>query len=65
VDRQEDYIELINPLGILEKFEILENFPFSSESKRMGIIVRYWETRKLILYVKGADVAMLGKIKLS
>jgi phospholipid-translocating ATPase len=63
VDRQEDSIELINPLGILEKFEILENFPFTSESKRMGIIVRHWETRKLIFYVKGADVAMLSKVK--
>jgi hypothetical protein len=29
----------------------------------MGIIVRHRETRKVVFYVKGADVAMLGKVK--
>ena len=46
-----------------EQFDILENFPFTSESKRMGIIVRHRETKKIVFYVKGADIAMLSKVK--
>ena len=38
--REEDYIQLQTILGDIEEFEILDNFPFSSETKRMGIIVR-------------------------
>jgi len=63
IRREEDYIELMNPLGITEKFDILQNFAFSSESKRMGIIIRHQETGKLVFYVKGADIAMLSKVK--
>ncbi|VDQ17036.1 unnamed protein product [Trichobilharzia regenti] len=33
-------------------------FPFSSESKRMGIIVRDYSTKRIIFYVKGADTVM-------
>lgn len=29
----------------------------------MGIIVRHQETKKIMFYVKGADIAMLSKIK--
>lgn len=63
IKREEDYIELLNPIGVTEQFDILQNFPFSSESKRMGIIVRHRPTAKLMFYVKGADVAMLSKVK--
>ena len=42
-----------------EKYEILANFPFSSETKRMGIIVRHVSTDRLILYLKGADMVMI------
>jgi len=46
-----------------EVFDILQNFPFSSESKRMGIIVRHRNSGRIIFYVKGADVVMLNKVK--
>lgn len=46
-----------------EKYEILANFPFSSETKRMGIIVRHIETDRLILYLKGADMVMIERCK--
>ncbi|VDP93045.1 unnamed protein product [Echinostoma caproni] len=39
-------------------YEILNLFPFSSESKRMGIILRDRTTRKITFYVKGADTVM-------
>ena len=41
-----------------ETFHILHSFPFSSETKRMGIIIRNKESKRLIFYVKGADVVM-------
>ena len=44
--------------GQVQKFDILENFPFSSETKRMGIIVKNKETNTLMFYVKGAEVVM-------
>jgi phospholipid-translocating ATPase len=46
-----------------ERYEILKDFPFSSETKRMGIILRHTETKKLMFYVKGADTVMKDKVK--
>jgi phospholipid-translocating ATPase len=39
-------------------FDILAIFPFTSESKRMGIIIRDRSTNSLIFVQKGADVIM-------
>lgn len=39
-------------------FDILEVFPFTSESKRMGIVIRDRSTGAVDFYQKGADVAM-------
>lgn len=63
VDREELYIKLVNPTGEVEEYDILQNFPFSSESKRMGIIVKHRQSGKIIFYVKGADVIMAPKVK--
>ena len=63
VEREEYYIKLINPKGEVEEYDILQNFPFSSESKRMGIIVRHRQSNKIIFYVKGADVIMAPMVK--
>jgi len=49
----------MNPNNVEEKYEILANFPFSSETKRMGIIVKHLETERIILYLKGADMVMI------
>lgn len=59
VDRQDDYIKLLNPLGQNEDYDILQCFPFSSETKRMGIIIKHLQSNKIMFYVKGADIAML------
>lgn len=40
-------------------YQILQVFPFSSELKRMGIIVRDHSTQRITLYVKGADEVMV------
>jgi phospholipid-translocating ATPase len=39
-------------------FDILEVFPFTSESKRMGIVIRDRQTGEIMFYQKGADVVM-------
>ena len=39
----------------LVEFEILHLFPFTSESKRMGILVRDFQTNEIIFYQKEAD----------
>src|SRR5436190_5877805 len=40
------------------EFQILQIFPFTSESKRMGIIVRDKTTDEIFFYEKGADSVM-------
>lgn len=42
----------------LLKYKILQIFPFTSESKRMGIIVQDTVTGEITFYLKGADVVM-------
>jgi phospholipid-translocating ATPase len=44
--------------GDIDEFEVLQVFPFTSESKRMGIIVRDKMTNEITFYQKGADVVM-------
>lgn len=63
VDREEQYIKLVTPNGEVDEYDILQNFPFSSESKRMGIIVKHRQSGKMVFYVKGADVVMAPKVK--
>lgn len=40
------------------RFQILQIFPFTSEIKRMGIIVKDLNTKEITFYLKGADVVM-------
>merc|ERR1712079_854176 len=46
------------PRGTTLGYDILQVFPFTSETKRMGIIVRDKSTGEIIFYMKGADVVM-------
>lgn len=45
------------------KFQILQIFPFTSESKRMGIIVQDTVTGELTFYLKGADMVMTSIVQ--
>ena len=45
-------------MGATFSFEILDIFPFTSESKRMGLVVRDLHTQEVTFYQKGADVIM-------
>jgi len=62
LERNNDQMVLENPAGQEEAYDILANFPFSSESKRMGILVRHKSTGRIIFFLKGADVAICPKV---
>eukprot|EP00092_Neocalanus_flemingeri_P013376 GFUD01014420.1.p1 GENE.GFUD01014420.1~~GFUD01014420.1.p1 ORF type:complete len:564 (+),score=167.39 GFUD01014420.1:113-1693(+) len=51
-------ITLTAPQGTTLGFDILQVFPFTSETKRMGIIVRDKGTGEIVFYMKGADTVM-------
>jgi len=57
VSRDQHSITLESDFGRLV-FDILEVFPFTSERKRMGIVVRDRSSGEVIFYLKGADVVM-------
>eukprot|EP00917_Polyrhabdina_sp_WS-2016_P000211 GHVP01000406.1.p1 GENE.GHVP01000406.1~~GHVP01000406.1.p1 ORF type:complete len:1031 (-),score=162.48 GHVP01000406.1:363-3398(-) len=59
-NREECWLEVQNEI---QKFQILETFPFTSERKRMGIIVKDLQTDEIVFYEKGADVIMEKIVK--
>uniref|UniRef100_A0A0G4HX08 Phospholipid-transporting ATPase n=1 Tax=Chromera velia CCMP2878 TaxID=1169474 RepID=A0A0G4HX08_9ALVE len=66
VDRDEGRIVLVDPLGRRLEYEILHCFPFSSETKRMGIIVKERASggeERIVFYMKGAEAVMMERIK--
>lgn len=56
--RDRTRIELQTPSGARINFEVLDIFPFTSESKRMGIVVRDTQSGEITFMQKGADVVM-------
>ncbi|CAF4796391.1 unnamed protein product [Rotaria sp. Silwood1] len=48
----------LNSTEQLFNYEILQMFPFTPETKRMGIILRDEQTNNIIFYLKGADTVM-------
>ncbi|EPQ55997.1 aminophospholipid-transporting P-type ATPase [Gloeophyllum trabeum ATCC 11539] len=58
VFRDRTRIDLQTPTGSRVTFEVLDIFPFTSESKRMGIVVRDAQTGEINFLQKGADVVM-------
>jgi phospholipid-translocating ATPase len=56
-------MQIINAGGIKEKYQILANFPFSSDTKRMGIVLKHEASGRILFYLKGAEVVMKNKVK--
>jgi magnesium-transporting ATPase (P-type) len=42
--------------------QVLHEMPFTSESKRMGILLRHVPSGDLLFYVKGADAVMSERV---
>ena len=57
-----DEIRFVNCLEKEEKFEILIEFPFKSEEKRMGIIIKDKKDNSIKFFLKGADQVLTNKI---
>jgi phospholipid-translocating ATPase len=55
-------IVILTPAKVEEVYEILYEFPFSSERKRMGIILRAPDHKGVFFYLKGADTVMKSKV---
>ncbi|KAK7867266.1 hypothetical protein R5R35_000250 [Gryllus longicercus] len=56
-------MQLRTPSGQLLTYSILQIFPFTSETKRMGIIVKENHSGEITFYLKGADVVMSGIVQ--
>lgn len=56
VSRSQYKISIEMEWGGREDYDIIQNFHFSSDRKRMGILLR--SNDKFIFYVKGADSIM-------
>ena len=63
IERDQNMTEIENAVGTKERYKILANFPFSSDTKRMGIVLQNEETEKIIFYLKGAEVVMKQKVR--
>jgi phospholipid-translocating ATPase len=63
VGRSDKEIIIKDPADNLEEFEVLANFPFSSDTKRMGIILKNKVYGHIIYYLKGAENVMLKFVK--
>ncbi|KAK9877429.1 hypothetical protein WA026_018540 [Henosepilachna vigintioctopunctata] len=56
-------IQLQAPDGRFLNYSILQVFPFTSETKRMGIIVKDLQSGVIYFYLKGADVVMCSIVQ--
>ncbi|XP_012286007.1 probable phospholipid-transporting ATPase IIB [Orussus abietinus] len=56
-------MQLKTPRGRILNYTVLQIFPFTSEAKRMGIIVRDDSTGEITFYLKGADVVMASIVQ--
>jgi phospholipid-translocating ATPase len=63
IERDRLSVAIRNGDGLTENYEILANFPFSSETKKMSILVKHKETGRYIYYIKGAEVVMSTKVR--
>ena len=62
VARDDNIISITNITGQQEDYKILANFPFSSSTKRMGIILQHVQSGRYIFYLKGADTVMKDRV---
>ncbi|PNF40229.1 putative phospholipid-transporting ATPase IIB [Cryptotermes secundus] len=63
VRRDLSSMHLRTPAGMTHSYTIMQVFPFTSETKRMGIILKEEHTGEIVFYLKGADVVMSGIVQ--
>ena len=60
--RDDSTIKITNAVKKEEAYEILATFPFTSATKRMGIVLKHVESNRYIFFLKGADSVMKAKV---
>jgi phospholipid-translocating ATPase len=63
LERDRQSVTIKNALGNSETYEVLALFPFSSETKKMSMLVKHKESGRYIYYIKGAEVVMENKVR--
>lgn len=63
VYRDLNSLKLRTPHGNILHYTILQTFPFTSERKRMGIVVKDEGTGEIFFFMKGADTVMSGIVQ--
>ena len=61
--RTDKEIKIKDSADNVEEFEVLANFPFSSDTKRMGIVLKNKKYGHIIYYLKGAENVMMKFVK--
>ena len=61
--RTDKEIKIKDSADNIEEFEVLANFPFSSDTKRMGIVLKNKKYGHIIYYLKGAESVMMKYVK--
>ena len=61
--RNDKEIKIKNANEVIEEYDVLANFPFSSDTKRMGILLRNKKHGHIIFYLKGAESVMEKFVK--
>lgn len=49
-------------ISLVDTWQVLHEMPFSSELKRMGIVLRHAPSGEVLFYVKGADSVMVDRL---
>ncbi|XP_053497541.1 phospholipid-transporting ATPase VB isoform X1 [Ictalurus furcatus] len=62
-ERTPDNVTVQLPQGTLLKFDVLDILAFDSTRRRMSIIVRHPETNEIVMYTKGADSGIMGRLQ--
>lgn len=63
IHRTDKEIKIKNAGDQEEEYEVLANFPFSSDTKRMGILLKSKKHGHIIFYLKGAESVIMNYVK--
>jgi phospholipid-translocating ATPase len=63
VERDSNSIKIRVDQNNIEQYEILRVVEFDSNRKRMSVVVKRFSDGKIINFVKGADIAIISRLK--
>lgn len=61
-ERTRDIVKIVIHDNKVEKYQVLHTLDFTSDRKRMSVILRNLENKEIILYTKGSDDIMIPRI---